>query len=316
MSSIKLVIPPVPTHLLEAELTKEIFVRKTNKGDNRIYDFSATQAPNLLKEVGRLRELTFRAAGGGTGEEIDLDYYDTSEIPYRQLIVWDPKEKEILGGYRYIMCDNLKRDDHGELELATSHMFTFSEVFIAQYMPYTIELGRSFVQPLYQSSKMGSKSLFALDNLWDGLGSLMVNNPHMKYFFGKVTMYTHYNLEARELIRAFMDLYFGDKDDLVKPKIPVKSTVTSEIIKEMFLGNSFNDDYKTLSKRVRELGENIPPLFNAYMNLSPSMRTFGTAVNDDFGDVEETGIILPIQELYQAKIDRHVETYNPNDSHD
>jgi hypothetical protein len=316
MSHIKLVIPPVPTHLLEAELTKDIFVRKTNKGDNRIYDFSAPQAPNLLKEVGRLRELTFRASGGGTGDEIDLDYYDSSEIPYRQLIVWDPKAKEILGGYRYIMCDNLKRDDHGELELATAHMFNFSDQFIKEFLPYTIELGRSFVQPLYQSSKMGSKSLFALDNLWDGLGSLMVNNPHMKYFFGKVTMYTDFNLEARDLIRAFMDLYFGDKQQLVYPKNPVKSSISQEMIAKLFIGNSFPEDYKTLSKRVRELGENIPPLFNAYMNLSPSMRTFGTAVNDEFGDVEETGIIITIREVYQAKVDRHVDTYNPNDPHE
>lgn len=316
MSSIKQVIPPVPTHLLEAELTKEIFVRKTNKGDNRIYDFSAEQAPNLLREVGRLRELTFRAAGGGTGEEIDLDYYDTSEIPYRQLIVWDPKEKEILGGYRYIMCDNLKKDANGELEIATAHMFNFSDEFINDYLPHTIELGRSFVQPLYQSSKMGAKSLFALDNLWDGLGSLMVNNPHMSYFFGKVTMYTQYNLEARDLIRAFMELYFGDKKGLVTPKTPVKSTVSPEMVKEMFLGDNYTEDYKVLSKRVRELGENIPPLFNAYMNLSPSMKTFGTAVNDEFGEVEETGIIITIKEVYQAKVDRHVDTYNPNDSHD
>ncbi|MGQ1948153.1 GNAT family N-acetyltransferase [Geofilum sp. OHC36d9] len=316
MSNIKPVIPPVPRHLLEAELSKEIFVRKTNKGDNRIYDFSVQEAPNLLKEVGRLRELTFRAAGGGTGLETDLDEYDTCEVPYRQLIVWDPNEKEILGGYRYIMGDQVGFDQHGELGLATAHMFNFSQEFIKNYLPYTIELGRSFVQPNYQSSKMGAKSLFALDNLWDGLGSLMVNNPQMKYFFGKVTMYTQYNLEARDLIRAFMGIYFRDKNNLVYPKIPVKSTITPEETATIFTGTSFAEDYKRLSKKVRELGENIPPLINAYMNLSPSMKTFGTAVNDEFGDVEETGIIITIKELYQAKINRHVDSYNPNDTHD
>lgn len=316
MSFFKQVVPPVPKHLLESELTREIFVRKTNKGDNRIYDFAATQAPNLLREVGRLRELAFRTAGGGTGDELDLDYHDTSEIPYRQLIVWDPKEKEILGGYRYIMCDNLKKDSQGEFELATAHMFSFSNKFIEDYLPYTIELGRSFVQPLYQSSKMGSKSLFALDNLWDGLGSLMVNNPGMKYFFGKVTMYQQYNLEARDLIRAFMEIYFGDKLGLVIPKVPVASTISPERANEIFSGNNFDDDYKTLSKQVRQLGENIPPLFSAYMNLSPSMLTCGTAVNTEFGNVEETCILITIKELYQAKINRHVESYNPNDSHD
>jgi hypothetical protein len=316
MESMKPVIPPVPTHVLEAELTKEIFVRKTNKGDNRIYDFAAHEAPNLLKEVGRLREMTFRAAGGGTGKEIDLDSYDTSEVPYRQLIVWDPSEKEILGGYRYIMGDQLHKNAQGEIEIATAKMFHFSEAFIKNYLPYTIELGRSFVQPHYQSSKMGSKSLFALDNLWDGLGSLMVNNPHMKYFFGKVTMYTQSNQEARDLIRSFMGIYFRDKNNLVYPKNPVESTIRPEVVEELFGGQSYTDDYKVLSKKVRDLGENIPPLINAYMNLSPSMKTFGTAVNTGFGGVEETGIIITIKELYEAKINRHVDSYNPNDSHE
>src|SRR5690554_5439327 len=316
MEANKALIPPVPTDLLEAELTKEIFVRKTNKGDNRIYDFSAHEAPNLLREVGRLRELSFRTAGGGTGKELDLDDYDTSEVPYRQLIVWDPSEKEILGGYRYIMGNEVKKNAKGEIEIATAKMFHFSETFINDYLPYTIELGRSFVQRNYQRSKMGAKSLFALDNLWDGLGALMVSHPYVEYFFGKVTVYTQSNQEARDLIRSFMGLYFRDKNKLVYPKNPVESTIPDEVVKALFSGQSYTDDYKILSKKVRELGENIPPLINAYMNLSPSMKSFGTAVNDGFGDVEETGIIITIKELYEAKINRHVNSYNPNDPHD
>jgi hypothetical protein len=316
MEFMKPVIPPVPVEVLEAELTKELFVRKTNKGDNRIYDFAANEAPNLLREVGRLRELTFRAAGGGTGKELDLDEFDTSEVPYRQLIVWNPVEKEILGGYRYIMGDRLAVNRYGELEIATAELFNFSDEFIHDYLPYTIELGRSFVQPHYQSSKMGAKSLFALDNLWDGLGSLMVNNPHMKYFFGKVTMYTQSNQEARDLVRTFMGIYFRDKKNLVYPKNPVISTISPEEVSKIFSGNSYTEDYKILSKRVRELNETIPPLINAYMSLSPSMKTFGTSVNDGFGDVEETGIIITIKEVYEAKVNRHVDTYDPNDKHD
>lgn len=319
MSYIKQVIPPVPRDVLEAELTKDIFVRKTNKGDNRIYDFAANEAPNLLKEVGRLRELTFRAAGGGTGKEIDIDEYDVAETPYRQLIVWDPSAKEILGGYRYILGSHIdfSKDKQSILDLlATTHMFEFSDEFIKNYLPYTIELGRSFVQPNYQSSKMGAKSLFALDNLWDGLGSLMVDNEEMKYFFGKVTMYTQYNLEARDLIRGFMSLHFRDKLNLIYPKNPVESTIPQSKIKEIFTGGNYTEDYKILSKLVRGLGENIPPLINAYMNLSPSMKTFGTAVNDSFGDVEETAIIITIKELYDAKVVRHVKSYNKEDSHE
>jgi hypothetical protein len=308
----KPVIPPVPRYKLEAELTKELFVRNTNKGQNKIYDFSASESPNLMLEVGRLRELTFRTAGGGTGKGVDIDEFDENRIPYRQLIVWDPAEKEILGGYRYIVGNKLKPDQEDISLLATTELFNFTKKFIEEYLPYTIELGRSFVQPHYQSSKVGSKSLFALDNLWDGLGSLIVNNPEMKYFFGKVTMYTAFNQEARDIIRIFMDVYFSDPQKLVYPIEPVKSKIDEIAAREMFSGNNFNEDYKILSKKVRELGENIPPLFNAYMSLSPTMKTFGTAVNEHFGGVEETGIILTIKELYEAKVTRHINTYNKN----
>ncbi|MCL2073880.1 MAG: GNAT family N-acetyltransferase [Marinilabiliaceae bacterium] len=316
MTLIQPVLPPVPRNKIEAELTKEIFVRNTNKGNNKIYDFSAAEAPNLMIEVGRLRELTFRAAGGGTGKNFDIDEFDNSIIPYRQLIVWDPITKEILGGYRYIMGNKLRPVEEEISLLATAQLFSFSKEFITDYLPFTIELGRSFVQPMYQSSKLGSKSLFALDNLWDGLGSLIVNYPEMKYFFGKVTMYSNFNQEARDIIRIFMDIYFSDPKRLVYPIEPVVSVMNENDVRQLFSGNSFSEDYKILSKKVRDLGENIPPLFNAYMSLSPTMKTFGTSVNKHFGGVEETGIILTIKELYEAKVQRHITTYKKNDLHE
>jgi hypothetical protein len=262
-----------------------------------------------MHEIGRLREITFRQAGGGTGKEIDIDDYDTCEIPYKQLIVWDPDAKEILGGYRYILCDNLYYDENNEPKLATARMFNFTENFRKEYLPYTIELGRSFVQPDYQSSKAGAKALFALDNLWDGLGALTVDHPEMKYFFGKVTMYTHFNLIARNFILCFLQKHFSDHEELVYPKSPYRLNIDFTGIIEHFTGKDFREDYKILSKNVREYGENIPPLINAYMSLSPTMRSFGTAVNDHFGNVEETGIIVTIDDIYKAKKDRHIETY-------
>jgi len=313
MSIMKTVIPPVPRYKLEAEFSNNLYVRNTNKGNNIIFDFSASEAPYLMLEVGRLRELTFRTAGGGTGKEVDIDEFDTGKIPYRQLIVWDPAENEILGGYRYILGNKLRPVKEEISLLATAQLFHFTEKFINEYLPYTIELGRSFVQPNYQSSKAGSKSLYALDNLWDGLGTLIVNNPEMKYFFGKVTMYTNFNQEARDIIRIFMEIYFNDTQKLVYPIEPVKSVVDENMVREKFSGNNFSEDYKILSRTVRELGEHIPPLFNAYMSLSPTMKTFGTAVNEQFGGVEETGIILTIKELYEAKVLRHINTYNPSD---
>ena len=300
---------PITREELMGDLSRAHFVRNTNKGGNLIYDFSAQEAPILMREVGRLREEAFRMAGGGTGKALDIDDYDTSDIPFRQLIVWDPQDQQILGGYRYILCKDLPQSQEGVKYLATSHMFHFSDEFIRDYFPKTIELGRSFVQPMYQSSKMGAKSFFALDNLWDGLGALTIDHPDATYFFGKVTMYTHFNPRARDYIMGFWHKYFGDKSRLVYAYNPLKVGLTAEEEAAVFTAGNFQDDYKILVRRVRELGENIPPLVNAYMNLSPSMKVFGTAINDEFGDVEETAIIVNLRELYPAKTSRHIDTY-------
>jgi hypothetical protein len=306
----KEIIPPVARELLEAELTADKFQRKTNKADNEIYILSHHDSPNLMREIGRLRELTFRSAGGGIGEEVDIDKYDTSdEHYYNQLIVWDPSRREILGGYRYIHCAGVPRDETGEVPLATSHLFHFSDEFIDNYLPYVIELGRSFVQPDYQSSKAGAKALFALDNLWDGLGALVIDHPDIKYYFGKVTMYPQYNQHARNLILYFFGKYFPDPDKLVRPKIPMPYSADLAYLEDLFSGKGYDEAYKILSAEVRKFGENIPPLINAYMTLTPSMKTFGTVISDEFGDVEETGILLSIDDMYDTKIDRHISTY-------
>ena len=303
------IIAPVPKAALLAELTPDKLMRKTNKGDNEIYIITYQDSPNVMREIGRVREITFRDAGGGMGEDVDIDEYDTCADPYKQLIVWDPQALEIIGGYRYILCNDLPVDENGVVQLATTHLFNFSEKFIKEYLPYTLELGRSFVQPHYQSSKAGAKALFALDNLWDGLGALIVDHPEIKYFFGKVTMYTHYQLKARNLIMYFFMKYFKDNEDLVTPIHPLDLGIDMNEMEKVFNGGSYKEDYKILSLKVREFGENIPPLINSYMNLSPSMKTFGTVINDHFGNVEETAIILTISDIYEAKTDRHIETY-------
>jgi hypothetical protein len=309
----KPVIYPVEKEKLVAELTEERFLRRTNKGANEIYLFDAFNAPNLMREVGRLRELTFRSAGGGTGNEVDIDEFDVNrQFPYQQLIVWDPKEREILGGYRYILCDNLPLNAEGEPNLATTELFRMSERFKREYLPRTIELGRSFVQPLYQSTRMGRKSLFALDNLWDGLGTLMVDNPHVAYFFGKATMYTSFNIEARDLLLYFLKKYFRDTEALVLPIHPLDIHLDEQKFSKILNGATYEEDYRILSRHVRDHGENIPPLVNAYMSLSPSMKTFGTATNPTFGGVEETALLITIADVYETKKARHISTYIPH----
>jgi hypothetical protein len=300
---------PLPKDQIIAELTSDKLLRKTNNGNNEVYIFDNNDSPVLMQEVGRVRELTFRHAGGGTGKDLDIDEFDTAPVdPQKQLIVWDPENKEIIGGYRfYFPPQNCTDCDISKL--ASSSYFHFSDKFLKKYYPHLMELGRSFVQPGYQSRTMGRKSLFALDNLWDGLGALMIDNNHLKYLFGKVTMYSHFNRKARNMILYFLNRHFNDPDGLVIPKEPANIEIPMDEMKKLFRGWRYKENYKILSREVRNLNENIPPLINAYMNLSPTMRTFGTFINHKFGDVEETGIMITMRDMYVEKINRHLASY-------
>lgn len=302
------IIPPVDRDAIESELTPERFLRHTNKGDNHLYVVDAHCAPNTMLEIGRLRETAFRQAGGGTGKGYDIDEFDIMEEPCRQLIVWDPQAREILGGYRFITGDKIDMST-GVPKIATAHLFKFSDRFLKEILPDTLELGRSFVSVGYQSSKSGTKALFALDNLWDGLGALTVVYPHIKYLFGKVTMYPAFGRENLDLILGFLNKHFPDVEELVRPIHPISTNALSAEVQQQLSGENYKEDYRILNRLIREKGLNIPPLVSAYMSLSPTMRMFGTAINDEFGDVEESGIFLTISEILQEKKDRHIETY-------
>ncbi len=307
--NIETVIPPVDKELLVNELTKEKLLRNTNNGNNEIYVITAENSPHVMREIGRLREVTFRDAGGGTGKSIDIDNYDMGPSGFKQMIVWDSEEQEIVGGYRYQHGKEIRVGKNNEVQSPTSRLFNFSEKFIKEYLPKTIELGRSFVQPLYQPAFNLRRGMFALDNLWDGLGALTIEHKDVRFLFGKVTMYTDFDPFARDLILFFMKKYFPDNENLVTPKKALVLTTGEKILNNIFSGDNYDEDYRILVQKVRKLGENIPPLFNAYMNLSSTMKTFGTAVNDHFGDVEETGILITVNDIYDGKKDRHVSTY-------
>jgi putative hemolysin len=305
----KNIVNAKPVEEVKNELTPERLLRKTNNGNNEVYTFVSHESPVLMHEVGRLREITFRSAGGGTGKEIDLDGYDLSETaPHRQLIVWDPDNMEIIGGYRFYIHDNSKKPVD-PADMASASFFIFSDEFKSDYLPNLMELGRSFVQPEYQSRSKGRKSLYALDNLWDGLGAIVIENSQVRYLFGKVTMYKHFNIKARNLIVWFMKKHFSDPDKLVVPKNDISLSIDPVEMKAILNRSDYREDYKILSLEVRKLGESIPPLINAYMNLSPSMRTFGTVFNEAFGSVEETGIMITIRDMYVEKINRHLASY-------
>lgn len=305
----KPIIAPIDKALLKAELTPDRQLRMTNKSNNEIYIIDAHCAPNVMLEIGRLREIAFREAGGGTGKEADIDEFDVCENCYKQLIVWNPECDEIIGGYRYLEGEDWEIDDNGQPKLATSHMFHFSEKFLREYKNQTVELGRSWVTLEYQSSVKGAKSIFALDNLWDGLGALTVVNPKLKYYFGKMTMYPSYIRRGRDMILYFLKKHFDDKENLIIPIKPLVIDTPEEELEAIFSEDEFKEDYRILNREIRKLGFNIPPLVNAYMGLSPTMRLFGTAINYGFGDVEETGILIAVDEILEQKRKRHIDSF-------
>lgn len=309
------IIAPVSAELIEKELTEERFLRKTNSASNEIYIVSAHNAPNTMREIGRLREISFRDSGGGTGLDCDIDIYDTCpEHYFRQLIVWNPTDKAIVGGYRFLMCDKLPIDGNGQVDTPTSELFHYSEKFVKEFLPYTIELGRSFVQPDYQPTKNLRKGLYSLDNLWDGLGAICHLYPQAKYFFGKVTMYSQLDRPSRDMILYVMNKHFPDVDQMVTPlpDLDLPILTDKKELETIFTGKTYRDDMRVLTRLVRERGAAVPPLVGAYMSLSSTMRSFGTALNAPFGNVEETGILVTIGDMYPEKVERHL-TYEKNE---
>ena len=304
------IIDPVSRKLLLAELTPDKKLCDTNKADNEIYVIDCNDAPNVLQEIGRLREIAFRDSGGGTGQAVDLDECDLDPVhPYKQLIIWDPEANAILGGYRYILGTDVNLDAEGQPILASAHLFHFSDEFIQDYLPHTIELGRSFVAPEYQSSKAGAKAIFALDNLWDGLAAVMLQHADMMYYFGKMTVYPDYDKAALDLIQRFLWKHFPDPDELARPKQPVDVEVDGRLLNLILKDDEFKADYRNLKDAIRKLGSGIPPLVNSYMNTSPTLRMLGTGVNDEFFDAYDTGILVCYDEMYAEKRDRHREPY-------
>ncbi len=305
------IIPPVSRELLKAELSNKNFLRHTTKGGKEIYVTTAHLSPNIMQEIGRLRELSFATEGGGTGKPVDIDEFDTLPEPYcfKQLIVWSPDDEEIVGGYRFIHGSNVYRAVDGTISTPTAELFHYTDDFINNYLPYTIELGRSFVQPAFQPSNDMRKGIYSLDNLWDGLATIAVEVPETHYFFGKVTMYPHMNRRAKDMILYFYQKHFPDRDGLVWPNEPMAIESDFNELHTLFCGHNYKEDYQILVRSVRALGASVPPLVNAYMNLSSTMRSFGTAYNHEFGETDETGILLTLRDIFLEKKDRHFSTY-------
>ena len=311
----KTIIAPVDKELLKQELNDKCFLRDTNHAGNKLYIIDNQTAPNVMREIGRLREIAFRAGGGGTGKESDLDAFDLDPaFRYKQLVLWDPDAECVIGGYRYVLCDEVMYDRFGQPIMPSSHLFRFTRRFLQNGFLHTIELSRSFIRPEYQSSENGMKSLSALDNLFDGLGGLiLLYKGRMEYFFGKMTIYPSFPERGLGMLLYFLRKHFGTWeaelqerfDRMVIPKNPVRIKMSREF-EQIFTADSFPDDYKILKREIQQMGVNIPPLVNTYMNMSPTMKSFGAGVNDEFGDVIEAGILIKFDEMHPDKVRRHL----------
>ena len=313
------IIAPVPTELLKAELTDKCFLRDTNHAGNKLYIIDNQTAPNVMREIGRLREIAFRAGGGGTSKSVDLDAFDLDPaFKYKQLVLWDPDAECIIGGYRYVLCDDVMYDRHGQPIMPSAHLFRFTRRYLRGAFLKTIELSRSFIRPEYQSSERGMKSLYSLDNLFDGLGGLiLLYKGRMEYFFGKMTIYPSFPEKGMQMLLYFLRKHFGTKenslqqriDRMVIPKNPVRISISRELGK-VLTEDDFREDYKILKREIQQMGVNIPPLVNTYMNLSPTMKSFGAGINDEFGDVIEAGILIKFDEMHPEKTRRHLSLPN------
>ncbi len=306
------IIPPVPRELIKAELSHKNFLRHTNYGGKDIYVTTAHLSPNIMREIGRLREVSFAVEGGGTGKEVDIDEFDTLPEPYcfKQLFVWDAENEAIVGGYRFIHGSNMFRSVDGSIYTPSAELFHYTDEFVEKYLPYTLELGRSFVQPEYQPGNNLRKGMYSLDNLWDGLASIAVEIPETHYYFGKITMYPQMNRKAKDMILYFYQKHFPDKDGLVWPNEPLTIETDYNELHTLFSGRNYKEDYQILQRSVRALDSYVPPLVNAYMNLSSSMRSFGTAYNHAFGETDETGILVALSDIYPDKRARYFESYD------
>ena len=300
----KQIIPPVDTSLLLSELDGHL-LRPSNKAGNMIYDITAHECPNVMREIARLREISYRDGGGATGQEMDIDEMDIMHRPYHQLIVWDPDNQHIIGGYRYLFGHEAEIRD-GQPFITSAHLFHYSEEYIRDYLPCSIEFGRAFVQPIYQKREMGAKALFALDNIWDGIGALVYNHPEIRYMFGKVTIYPDYNPTARKLIYAYLDIYHHGREGLMTPYKPLP---VEPLENNPFQGDDKQENYHILQRTVREQGTVIPPMFSAYLNLTNDLRFYGNTINDELANVYETGISVDLNTVYEEKKQRYITPY-------
>lgn len=265
---------PVPALLTstQADFDREVdILRRANallakQGSLSAFVAAAPLIPHLLREIGRLREVSFREVGEGTGEDIDLDRYDDY---YLHIFLWDEKERRVAGAYRLGRCDMIMRR-YGAKGLYTSTLFKFQKPFI-QHLDDALEMGRSFVAPNYQ------RSLAPLPLLWKAVLSWVARHPRYTKLFGPVSISQDYHGLSRKLIVEFLrdNKFHPDLATLVKPRKPFRYGKNKKLLREFISAELKDvDDFSALIASLEEDGKGIPMLLKHYLRLNGTLLSF------------------------------------------
>ncbi|MBP9491245.1 MAG: lysophospholipid acyltransferase family protein [Aliarcobacter sp.] len=287
---------PVSRIDLLNELKKSKLIGQTSDG-KKIFLYDYIEDSIVLKELGRLRELSFRKVGEGVNKKRDTDKYD---VYYQHIILWDENELEIVGSYRIGNSDFIFRNI-GVKGFYSNNLFAYNEEF-TPYLKNSIELGRSFVQPKYWGTR-------ALDYLWFGIGAYLKNNPNIKYMFGPVSMSASFPSVAKDMMVFYYNHYYGLTADLVEPKVPYSYSNNLSEIKDIFDLNDKKKDFKFLKSTLANIGVTIPTLYKQYSEiaLDDGVKFLGFNVDNDFGDCVDGFILVEVEKIKDSAKQRYIE---------
>lgn len=287
---------PVSRIDLLNELKKSKLIGQTSDG-KKIYLYDYTEDSIVLKELGRLREISFRKVGEGVNKKRDTDKYD---IYYQHIILWDENELEIVGSYRIGNSDFIFKNI-GVKGFYSNALFQYNEEF-TPYLKDSIELGRSFVQPKYWGTR-------ALDYLWFGIGAYIKNNPNIKYMFGPVSISTTFPTVAKDMMIFYYNHYYGSKDNLIEAKTPYQYSNNLSEIKELFDLNDKKKDFKFLKSTLSNIGVSIPTLYKQYSEIAidDGVKFLGFNVDNSFGDCIDGFILVEVAKIKDSARQRYME---------
>jgi hypothetical protein len=300
------IIPPADPLQIQEQLQSQPCLDSLSRGRAQLYVVDGAQAPLVMQEIGRQREIAFRSGGGGTGLSCDMDRYDQDPaLGFRQLICWDSEEKEIMGGYRVLSGRICQKQADGQPDMPSAHLFHFSEAFVKEMLPVTLELSRSFIVEKHQrQSEDVRRNVFTLDQLFSGL-SYLSGVEKVQYVFGKVTFYPSYPQEAFSMLEAFFRKYCLDTA-LVVPHQPYEVPVWADA-RKVLIHNDYREDFRALRRVMSQKGYYIPPILSSYIKIFKHITTFGAAVNDEFGNVVEMGLLASVSNLLPGRYAQIIE---------